>query len=267
MNLRLTRSIKVILAVCVVAFLVQQTIDRFFGGELESWLGLVPAGVVLHFRVWQLITYAFLHADIMHLTLNAMMLVFLGGEIESLWGPRRFLIYYFTCTISAGLLYLVVQGVFGGALGLQTPMVGASGGIYGLLVAYGIIFAERQLLFMMVFPLKAKQFVWLLAGIEFFTTVFSRSSGSALSSVAHLGGMAAGFASLWGQAAWRVAQRRRAEKGLGNLFGAKRSQRPGKRKDHLKLVVDRDRSKGKSSGDPKGPPSGSGDSGSTPTWH
>jgi len=98
----------------------------------------------------------------------------------------------------AGLFYLLVQLLIWNPLYLTLPMVGASGGIYGLLLAYGLLFPEREMLFMMLFPMKAKQFVWILAGIEFLQALFSGQGG--LSAFAHLSVMGAGFLYLWLQA-------------------------------------------------------------------
>lgn len=233
MPFRLTPAVKVIAIVCVVAFIIQQTSDQFLGGNVTGFLGLVPSGFMTQHRFWQIFTYAFLHGDPMHLFLNLLMLVFIGAEIEGAWGTARFLRFYFFCSVSAGVLYLLLQVFVWG--GLSIPMVGASGAIYGLLMAYGLIFGERVLLFMMLFPMKAKHFVWILAGVEFMTTVYSARGG--LASAAHLGGMAAGFAYLWGRAFWIVARRRKQEG--RDIFGRKPKDRSKKRKSasHLKLVV------------------------------
>lgn len=242
MAIRLTKAVKALLILCFVAFVVQQTGDRY-GANFLGWLGLVPYGFVVEHRFWQIVTFAFLHGDVMHLFLNMMMLVFIGGELEATWGTARFLRFYFLCSVSAGLLYLILQLVFWGDAGLQTPMVGASGAIYGLLMAYGLLFGERVLLFMMLFPMKAKHFVWILAAMEFMTTVYAGRGG--LASAAHLGGMATGFLYLWGRAAWVVFHKRHAE-------GRKLSRREKKRKaaEHLRLVINNDE-KDKSAEDPK----------------
>jgi membrane associated rhomboid family serine protease len=229
MPIRLTPAVKALAIACFAAFLVQQTADQFMGQNLLAWFGLIPAGVILDFKLWQLVTYSFLHADVMHLFLNLLMLVFIGGELEARWGTRKFLRYYFFCVVSAGLLYLVLQATIWGGAGLHTPMVGASGGLYGLLMAYGIIFGERMLLFMMMFPLKAKYFVWILAGVEFMTTVFSGRGG--LSAAAHLGGMAAGFAYLYVGATLQIARKRRA----AGVTRPKKARR--KAGQHLKLII------------------------------
>ncbi len=137
-------------------------------------------------------------------------------------------------------------------------MVGASGALYGILMAYGLLFGERVLLFMMLFPMKARYFVWILAAVEFTTSLFS--GRGALSSVAHLGGMAAGFAMVWGRAAWTV-YRRSTQQARESAPRKKRL----KDSKHLKLVVNRGRGSG------TGPGSGhDGDSdadGDPKTWH
>ena len=225
--IRLTPVVKFLLISCLVAFLIQQTADQFLGGNLTSLFGLVPAHAVFHFYLWQLGTYAFLHGDVLQLFLNLLMLVFIGSDLEALWGKTRFLKYYFFCSVSAGLLYLFLQIFVWRESGLYTPMVGASGAIYGLLLAYGLIFGERVFLFLLLFPMKAKHFIWILAAMELMTTVFSGRGG--LASAAHLGGMAAGFAYLLARATWKLRKSRKA------------SGAPQKSQSHLKLIIDNER--------------------------
>jgi len=225
MPIRLTRTVKALLIIQFAMFVVQQTADRFFDTNLQGILGLVPAGFLLEHRIWQILTYGFLHAEVMHVALNMMMLAFIGPELEAVWGRARFLKYYFLCQFGAGAAYLLLQLLVRGDGMLHVPMIGSSGAIYGLLVAFGLLFGERVMLFMLLFPMKAKHFVLVLAGIEFFSTVFSRAG---LSGVAHLGGMATGFAYLWGRAAFSIWQRNRAAS----------PKKPKKRKSsHLKLVI------------------------------
>ncbi len=234
MPIRITPAVKVILIACFVMFIVQQTVDQFMGGDILSWLGLIPSEFVINHRFWQLFTYPFLHGDVMHLFLNLMMLAFIGGELEATWGTPRFLRYFFFCSTFAGLLYLFLQLFVWKGAGLHAPMVGASGAIYGLLMAYGLIFGERTLLFMMLFPMKAKHFVWILAAIEFMSSVFSGRAG--LASAAHLGGMVAGFGFLYIRATLIVAKRRRAE-----AAASPKARKKRKSGGHLKLIIDNDK--------------------------
>lgn len=239
MQFRLTPAVKFLLASIFGCFLVQQTADQFFGTQLGSWFALTPGSVFAQGRVWQLVTYSFLHGDVAHLFLNLMVVAFMGGELEQSWGTRRFLRFWFFCVLFAACCYLVIAPF--ASASAQIPMVGASGGIYGMLMAYGILFGERTLLFMMLFPMKAKHFVWILAGIEFMTSVYSGRSGVA--SIAHLGGMAAGFGYLLGLVKfrqWRAAAAGR--KGAREL--EQRRDRVKKAGQHLKLVINEAQSKG-----------------------
>ncbi len=234
MNLRITQTIKWLAIACLAAFIVQKSADQFMGFDLLHMFGLVPRSAIMEGRLWQLFTYVFLHGDVSHLVLNLLLLVFIGSELESVWGRRRFLIFFFFCSSVAGLFYLLLQLVFWQG---NAPLVGASGGLYGLLLAYGLVFGDRVLLFMMLFPMKARHFVWVLAGVEFLSGVFSGAAGGALSSVAHLGGMVAGFGYLYGRGFWLVWQKRRAE--------APKSSRPRAkagvgRASHLRVVGKKD---------------------------
>jgi len=227
MQLRISPTVKVLLISFFVVFLVQQTTDQFFGGHLLSFFGLVPRGFMFEGRVWQLFTYSFLHADVLHLILNSMMLAFMASDLEFRWGRKRFLQYYFFCASVAGLLYLFLQVWVWGGSGIETPMIGASGAIYGCLMAYGILFGERVLLFMMLFPMKAKVFIWVLAAVEFLSTIFSGRGG--LSSAAHIGGMLAGLGYLWVQSRMLAADRTRAKAPI---------KKKSAKKKYLKLIVD-----------------------------
>jgi len=217
--------VKALVISCLAVFVLQKGFDQFLGTHLLGILGLVP-NAVANGAIWQLFTYAFLHADVSHLVLNLLMLAFIGSELEVVWGSRRFLIFYFFCAAMAAVFYLVLQLLFWQG---SVPMVGASGGIYGLLMAYGLLFGERVLLFMMLFPMKARHFIWVLAGVEFLTGLFSGVAGGALSSVAHLGGMAGGFAYIYGRGVWLISRRNRSSGGA--------SRKPKSKNSHLKLVV------------------------------
>ena len=144
-----------------------------------------------HFQVWQLVTYAFLHGGTMHLLLNMYALWLFGSRMESVWGPRTFAFYYFFCVIGAGLIQLFVA-TLGAEQGGIYPTLGASGGVFGLLLAFGLTFPNERL--MLIFPpvvLKAKWFVLLYGGIELIAGVTGTAAGVA--HFAHLGGMLFGF--------------------------------------------------------------------------
>ncbi len=229
MTVRLTPVVRILLIACIATYLIQMTADTFFGTHILEWLGLVPYRVFNHYAVWQLFTYQFLHADLFHILFNMLVLWMIGSELEANWGSRFFIRYYLLCGSFGGFIYLAAQAFAANKLASLIPVVGSSGAVYGLLVAYGILFSERVMLFMMVFPMKAKHFVLLLAAIELFTTVFGSSTGVA--NLAHLGGMFAGFACLSLIAYFR-AKKRTAK--------SRPSQRRRKGGRHLKLVINND---------------------------
>jgi membrane associated rhomboid family serine protease len=149
-----------------------------------------PGYITPSFIPWQLITYGFLHStnSLMHIIFNMLMLWMFGRDIEMLMGPRRFLIYYIICIIGAGIIQLLV-GIFQGG---GVPTVGASGGVFGILLAYGMAFPERRI--MLIFPpipMKAKYFVALLGLLEFYLGFSGVNNGVA--NFAHLGGMLFGY--------------------------------------------------------------------------
>lgn len=253
---QVTRVVRLLLIANIAAFLVQMTADTFLGTHFFETFGLVPYRLFEHLALWQLVTYQFVHADLFHLLFNMLVLWMLGSELETQWGPRFFTKYYFVCGIAGGLVYAVVQLFFRGTPTNLIPVVGSSGSIYGLLVAYGILYSERTMLFMMMFPMKAKHFVGLLVGVEVFTTVFNPRSGVA--NLAHLGGMAAGVAYLWGAAYLKRRTR------LGDdLLGMKGGKVKGGKARHLRLI-----SSDKSDADDKKPSSrNSSSGGGSPTFH
>ena len=231
MSIRITSAVKIILILCFSFFIIQQTGDQFFGTHLLEIFGLIPQAVIHHHWYWQVVTYAFLHGDVMHLFFNMLLLVFIGSELELVWGSKQFLKFYLFCTISSGLVYLTLQAVFLKGYGMNSPLIGASGGIYGLLMAFGLLFGERIMLFMMLFPIKAKHFVVILGIFELMTSFYS--SGRGVGSMAHLAGMGAGFTYLWARARMIVWKKQARKPSFFEKWQKKR------RSKHLKLVVSR----------------------------
>ncbi len=138
------------------------------------------------FLPWQIFTYMFMHANFMHLFFNMFALWMFGMELENLWGSKKFLIYYLICGIGAALANMFIAPLFGNT----GPTVGASGSIYGVLVAFGFLFPNRNIYLYFFIPLKAKYLILLYIAIE----VFSLSgSGSNIAHAAHLGGAVVGF--------------------------------------------------------------------------
>ena len=159
--------------------------------------GFVPADVKSHFLIWQFFTYMFIHSGgVFHILFNMLLLWMFGSELEQLWQKKFFLKYYFVCGIGSALVYFLcvqIYQLFGGnELISHIPVVGASGAVFGLLLAYGLIFGERMVLFMFIFPMKAKHFTMLVAAVEVLS-VLSSGFGSPVANLAHLGGLLSGF--------------------------------------------------------------------------
>jgi membrane associated rhomboid family serine protease len=198
----LSSAVKMLLAWNVIVFLVQQLV----GPWMEQILGLVPA-MVWRGWAWQLLTYMFLHGSFFHIIFNMLALWMFGSELEHLWGTGRFVRYYFFTGIGAGITTaLVTPHAF-------VPTIGASGAIYGLLLAYGITFPDRPILLYFLFPIRAKYFVILFGVIELLASFTQPHSG--IAHFAHLGGLLFGLLylkGLPGQRAWqrwRLARKRR----------------------------------------------------------
>jgi membrane associated rhomboid family serine protease len=150
-------------------------------------LSLAPRAVVYHFAFWQLFTYLFLHGGISHLLFNMLSLWMFGSMLEQDWGTRRFLKYYFLCGIGAGLCDVVVNAALGN---WGTRTIGASGAIYGLLLAFGVLYPNQTVLMNFLFPIKAKYLVMIYGAIALLSA-FGTNSG--VSNIAHLGGMLFGY--------------------------------------------------------------------------
>ena len=153
------------------------------------------------FEIWQLVSYGFLHGSLTHLLFNMLALYMFGGEVERLLGPSHYLQYYFTCVVGAALAQLVVMS----NMNLPPlPTVGASGGVFGLLLAFGMAWPQRRIMLLFPpIPMPAWLFVTLYGLIELYLGV--TGSGLGVAHFAHLGGMAAGYALL---VYWRGQARR-----------------------------------------------------------
>ena len=170
---------------------------------MMTWFPLWPLGSANpSFMPWQLLTYGFLHdlQSLQHILFNMFGLWMFGRDLERLMGPRRFLTYYLTCVIGAGIVQLIVAAMQGGAY----PTVGASGGVFGILLAYAMAFPNRTVMLLFPpIPMKAKYFVLFYGLLELYLGVSGRSPGVA--NFAHLGGMLFGFLLLQ---YWRRNRRR-----------------------------------------------------------
>jgi membrane associated rhomboid family serine protease len=175
-----------------VVFLLQFVL----GDVLLLWFALWPLGaevagpgVPTGFLPWQLVTYSFLHGSLLHLLFNLLGLFMFGSDVERLLGRRRFLIYYFGSVVTAGITQLVTSAMTGGP---AYPTIGASGGVFGILLAFGLYFPRRTILLIFPpIPMPARVFVFVYAAIELYLGVTGTQQGVA--HFAHLGGMLGGF--------------------------------------------------------------------------
>ncbi|HYY69482.1 MAG TPA: rhomboid family intramembrane serine protease [Terriglobales bacterium] len=175
-------------AIYLVSLLGQLSIANFIATR-DYWLGLVPVFVV-HGRIWQLITYSFLHTGLWHVLFNMLMLWMFGAEFEMGWGSRRFLEFYLFCAVGAALV-TVAFAYIGFLLSPATITIGASGGVFGILLAFGMVYGDREVfMFPLPFRMRAKYMVGILLFIEI-ALVLQGPSGVA--NIAHLGGALFGF--------------------------------------------------------------------------
>lgn len=174
-------AVKHLLIINVLVFVA--TFTPGIGRILQHYGPLYPVGSG-NFYIWQLVTYMFMHAGFAHIFFNMFALWMFGQSVENFWGTRRFTIYYFLTGIGAALLHM--------AIGVSAPTLGASGAVYGILLAFGMMFPNRIIMFIFPpIPIKAKYFVAIFGAIELFSGISRTNSG--IAHFAHLGGMLVGF--------------------------------------------------------------------------
>jgi membrane associated rhomboid family serine protease len=177
-----TPMVKNLVIANVVVFLAQAFLDRSM--PFTGWFAVTPALVLQHHMIWQPFTYMWLHGGFMHLLFNMFALWMFGSALESHWGSRRFLFYYLQCGIGAGFVILLWNSV----AAFATPTLGASGAIYGVLLAFALVWPDRQIMLMIPpVPIKA---IWLIPLLFAMDLMSSNSAG--ISHIGHLGGVLVG---------------------------------------------------------------------------
>lgn len=235
------RAVKRLIIASLAIWLVAQVlIENLFLSHpyVTAWFGLTPVTTIESLFLWQLGTYMFLHAlNPMHVLFNMLSLWFFGSELEMRWGTRQFLTYYVVTGVGAAVIYILGVQIFGMITGAEPgvyrqPVVGASGAIFAILLAYGILFGDRQIYMFGAFPMPAKYFVCIIGLIE---VVSLSTSGltSGVANLAHLGGLVSGFIYLM----------------LWTRFNQFKWRKTGETRRNLKLVVNHDKKDDK--GDPK----------------
>jgi membrane associated rhomboid family serine protease len=169
--------------------------SRGLGSSLKLALALIP-DYVMHGWIFQVVTYSFVHSGIWHILFNMLGLWMFGAQLETDWGQKRFLEFYFFCVIGAALTTIAISYTGLGGVTPSTPTVGASGGVLGILMAFGMLYGDREImLFPIPISIRAKYFV---AGLAFITLAEAISAsgtggGSNVAYFAHLGGLLFGF--------------------------------------------------------------------------
>src|SRR5947208_7369855 len=191
----ISTALKALIGVNVVMFVAQ------YAFPITTWFGLHPAWIIPApspfppehvLWAWQVATYMFLHGGIFHIVFNMLALWMFGTELERTWGTRYFLKFYLVTGIGAGVLTVFFSLLpFGFARQLQyANVIGASGAIYGLLLAYAMYFPERPIYMYFVFPIPAKIFVAIMGAIAFLS---SMSEAGGVANATHLGGLLVGY--------------------------------------------------------------------------
>ncbi len=197
----LSPAIKVLIAINVTVFLIMWFMPESLSRAVQEFLGLLPEAIFGSFHVWQPVTYLFLHDTqaFGHILFNMLALWMFGTELERMWGTNAFLRYYFTTGIAAAVTTILVSLMpFPSTAPLfHTVTIGASGAIYGLLLAYGLTFPNRPIYIYFIFAIPAKYFVMIMGAIALLSSM--GGSGGGIAHITHLGGLVAGFVMLRGR--------------------------------------------------------------------
>jgi membrane associated rhomboid family serine protease len=212
----LTPAVRALIVLNVAGYLLSLAVPR-----VSLWLGLVPALVVERWWIWQPVSYMFLHGGLFHLLFNMLVLWMFGVDLERLWGTRFFARFYFVAGIGAAFTTLLASLLpFGFADTLYASVtVGASGAIYGLLVAFAMMYPHRPIYMYFLFPIPARVFVLIVGAISFLSSI--SDAGDGVAHATHLGGLVVGYLYLAGRRGqivstvrsqwlrWRMARLRR----------------------------------------------------------
>ena len=177
----LTPVVKNLMIIMGIVFIIQMFITRW----IDYYFGLIPLMVWKRYFLWQLFTYIFLHGGLSHILFNLLALYMFGGELENYWGSKKFLRYFLYCGIGAGVCTVIFSPY------QFVPVIGASGAIYGILLAFGWLFPNRPILLYFLLPIPAKYFVIIFGLIELFSSM--QGTGGGVAHLTHLGGLVFGI--------------------------------------------------------------------------
>jgi membrane associated rhomboid family serine protease len=180
-----TKAVRWLLIVNIGVFVAQFFVKTYLGNSYLSYLALVPSSFLGKGYLWQIVTYMFLHGNVIHILFNMLFLWMMGSEIERYWGSKEFLKYYFITGCGAGLVNVLVQPHS------KIPTIGASGAIFGLIIAFALAFPDRELLLYFFIRIKAKYFAVLVGVLELLALL--ALPGAGIARFAHLGGLVIGY--------------------------------------------------------------------------
>ena len=189
-------AIRVLLIVNIVVFLLSNLLG--INNFVYRFFGLVPTSVLGQGFVWQFFTYMFVHGGLGHIFMNMFVLWMFGMELENYWGKKEFLKYFLITGLGSGLITYLFS------MGSSIPVIGASGAIYALLLAFGMMFPDRRIYIYFLFPIKAKYFVMIIGAMTFFSSLGGSTGG--ISHLTHLGGLIVGFIYFKKQIIWNEIQ-------------------------------------------------------------
>jgi membrane associated rhomboid family serine protease len=235
-------AVKWLMIVSVAIWFVGQVIlEGFLKVPLTDIFALQPGQVLFDYSIWQLVSYMFLHSQsqVSHIVFNMLMLWFMGAELETRWGSKSFLAFYIINGIGAALIYIFGIALYsyfsGSQKGLLVPVVGASGSLFALMLAYGWLFGDRVIYFFMVFPMKARYFVMILGFIQISSLLTTGVVGGEVAHLAHLGGILSGIVYIffWG------------------IFKTRVQESKTKKKTNLRLIVNNEEKDASKKRDPR----------------
>lgn len=191
----LTPMVKKLMIINAVIFVIQHAAAALTTpGLFINAFGLSYQGLFLEFKVWQVFTYMFLHGGLLHLFFNLLILFMFAGELERVWGSKAFLKYYIYSGLGAGIFISLMNFYVFENYQMMPVTIGASGALYAILLAYGLMWPDREVLLYFLFPVKIKYLLLFLGLLEFFGTVTTaRGAGGNISHIGHVGGLISGF--------------------------------------------------------------------------
>lgn len=226
--------VKLLLIVNVAVYVLQMFLDRpvgFSAGPMSRWLGVTVGGF---WQLWRYLTFQFLHAGFWHIILNMLGLYLLGTPLERHWGSRRFAVFYLICGAIAGLAYVAIGAAY--RLDPTVPIIGASGGVYAVLLACAVFFPQFRIIFLF-FPVPIRLAALIIFGgmiLFVMQALAGGGAGAAMSHVAHLGGAVA--AGVW---IWAIPRIRRRVSSGADAMGRGRWQRKLRRQQAQQAQIDR----------------------------